>query len=556
VHIIKNNDIPARPLPEALLVLGSALTVVDAYLAIRWSTRTPWYRVNEIIQMSAWLAVGYFACRLPRRRTIGLLMMGFGLVLAGNAPVALGTPPGLAAQIAQPVGDVLFGLQLPVAATIFLAYPGGVIKDWLDRAYLAVAYVLGFSVGIALSVAADQDQVWRVNAVLSLITVVAGLLLVVRRARRSSRRERRIFRFPLAGLLIAVLVFAAWQGGFLVPLRGPTVELMQVASVIALPITFLLGLVRQMSDEAGVARLIRDLRHTPVDRLESALAGLLDDPELRLIMPAGGEPAGPPPVPAGRHVDVIGDPGTPLALLVRDRGLCDEPTLMGATREAVRFVLDNNHLRASLQLRTDEVTATSRRLVNAGDAARRRIEQDIHDGVQQRLLAAGMALSRLRRKLAVNEELAVLLAAAEGELTSAFTDLRDLSHGIHPAVLTTHGLSAALADLIARIPAPVRPDLAPDLPRLPPDVEATAYFLVCEALANVMKHAHAQHVDVRTRWAEGQLLISVTDDGCGGAVAAAGITGLHDRVAAVGGAIRLVSPRGRGTTVEARLPCG
>jgi signal transduction histidine kinase len=218
-----------------------------------------------------------------------------------------------------------------------------------------------------------------------------------------------------------------------------------------------------------------------------------------------------------------------------------------------------NTMAGSLEESRAELTASRARIVTAGDNARRRIERDLHDGTQQRLVSLVLDLRAAERTLSPGPELGAQLGAqlahvAEG-LTGALDDLRDLSRGIHPAILSEGGLGPALKALANRSVVPVELDV--DLPsRLPEPVEVAAYYVVSEALANAAKHARASVVDIALAVRAGGLHLSVRDDGVGGAVRGrgSGIVGLTDRVEALGGTISLVSPAGQGTALLVDLP--
>jgi signal transduction histidine kinase len=196
--------------------------------------------------------------------------------------------------------------------------------------------------------------------------------------------------------------------------------------------------------------------------------------------------------------------------------------------------------------------------VEAGDEQRRRIERDIHDGAQQRLVALALELRTAQRKLGgdVDPDVAAVLDQAVGELQAAVSELRELARGVHPAVLTEDGLGAALESVAGRTPLPVVVASVPE-GRLPPEIEAAAYFVACEALANAVKHADATGVTISAKMMNGTLVVEVVDDGRGGAEvgAGSGLRGLADRVEAYGGTLTVASPPGGGTRVQAELPC-
>jgi PAS domain S-box-containing protein len=208
------------------------------------------------------------------------------------------------------------------------------------------------------------------------------------------------------------------------------------------------------------------------------------------------------------------------------------------------------------QARTEELRASRARILEAADAARRRIERDLHDGAQQRLVALGLDVRVARSHVEDDPESAgPFLERLGDELAAASSELRELARGIHPAVLTDRGLQPAISALAARMPVPVE-CLGVPSDRLPARAEATAYFTVAEALTNVAKYAQASHATVRMARDDGALSIEIADDGVGGARADAGsgLTGLADRVGALDGFLTVESPPGEGTVVRAVLP--
>jgi signal transduction histidine kinase len=196
--------------------------------------------------------------------------------------------------------------------------------------------------------------------------------------------------------------------------------------------------------------------------------------------------------------------------------------------------------------------------VAAGDEERRRIERDLHDGAQQRLVALALELRTAQRQLgsASDPEVERVLSAAVGELQLAVDELRELARGVHPAILTEDGLAAALESLVTRTPVPTVLEAAPER-RFAPEVEATAYFVACEALANVVKHAGATKANISALVRDDRLVVQVADDGVGGAdtLNGSGLRGLQDRVEAIGGRLRVESPASGGTHVIGEIPC-
>ena len=212
-------------------------------------------------------------------------------------------------------------------------------------------------------------------------------------------------------------------------------------------------------------------------------------------------------------------------------------------------------LDADLRARVVELRASRARLVEAGDTERRRLERNLHDGAQARLVGVALLLGHARRRVEADpEETATLLDRAMVELKASLAELRELARGIHPAVLTDRGLEPALRSLATRATVPVTVQVA--VPRLPAAIECAAYFVASEALQNVAKYAHATSADVSVRRLRGRLVVDVTDDGVGGADAGrgSGLRGLKDRLAALDGTIAVDSPVGRGTRLRAEIP--
>jgi len=216
-----------------------------------------------------------------------------------------------------------------------------------------------------------------------------------------------------------------------------------------------------------------------------------------------------------------------------------------------------SHLDAELRESLEELRASRARVVQAGDAERRRLERDLHDGAQSRLVALALLLRTARLRAGEDRGLGELLDRAQEELQTSLAELRELARGIHPAVLTDRGLEPALHALVARVPVPVTLEAA-GAEHLPGAVESAAYFVVSEALTNVAKYANATQASVAVRRENGHVTVEVSDDGIGGADAAggSGLRGLSDRVAALDGRLRLDSPAGRGTRLRAEIPLG
>jgi signal transduction histidine kinase len=231
------------------------------------------------------------------------------------------------------------------------------------------------------------------------------------------------------------------------------------------------------------------------------------------------------------------------------------PDALRAVLEAAAVPVELARLRVELRLQLAEVDASRARIARAGYEERRRIERDLHDGAQQRLVTLGIVLRRMQRSLPREARLlGPSFDAAVAEIAAAIADLRTIAAGVRPPRLD-EGLPAALADLARGAGVPVEVVASPD--RAPPDVEAAAYFVACEALTNAVKHGSPSRVVMRAAREDGALTLEVADDGIGGAAPAAGtgLPGMLDRVAAQGGTLTLDSPPGAGTRLAARFPC-
>jgi signal transduction histidine kinase len=255
-------------------------------------------------------------------------------------------------------------------------------------------------------------------------------------------------------------------------------------------------------------------------------------------------------------VDTVEQDGERVAALVYDASLADERKLVEAVIAAAGIALKNERLAAELRARVGELKASRARIVGAGDEERRRLERNLHDGAQQRLVALGMQLRLLESRIRTDPAAAeAQVVSAASELAISVDELRELARGIHPAVLD-HGLTVALESLAARstVSTAVSVDL---LERLPEVVEVAAYFVASEALANVAKYAEATSVRINVSRTAGDALVEVADNGVGGAddEAGSGLRGLADRVEALGGQLWVNSPLGSGTTVSAVIPC-
>jgi signal transduction histidine kinase len=408
------------------------------------------------------------------------------------------------------------------------------------------------------------DAVDKGQRSLAGLACVAVAVVVAARWRAASRPRRRALLPSIAGSA-ALLLFAALLTNDLVTgSRSQTVLWLAICSLVSVPAAFLFGLLRSRLARGGLADLFRDLKATRGVDLQDALAKTLGDPSLVVAyrLPgslgyadADGRPVLVPPVAADRSTARVESDGVEVAALVYDSSLDDDPELIEAVRAAAGMALENERLQAEAATRLAEVQASRERIVAASDAERRRLERNLHDGAQQRLVALSLQLRLLEGRVGDDPSAQELVASASSELAQSLAELRELARGIHPAVLN-HGLAAALDSLAARSPVPTSVAYEANGP-LPEPVELAAYFVASEALTNVAKYAQATTAGVRVSRQGRNAVIEIADDGVGGADAAggSGLRGLADRVEALDGRLTVISPPGAGTTVIAELPC-
>jgi signal transduction histidine kinase len=332
------------------------------------------------------------------------------------------------------------------------------------------------------------------------------------------------------------------------------------------PLAFLIGLLHARLARSAVGDLFVELRANPAPAdLRYALARALRDPSLTLVywLPEleswadlDGRPVRLDAADAGRATTLIDRHGAHVAALVHDPSLDDEPELLQAVVAAAAIAIENARLQVELRARLEELKASRLRIIEAGQSERRRMERNLHDGAQQRLVSLSIELGLLEARFAADPEARRQIDQVKRELGHSLEELRELARGLHPAMLTGHGLAAALEGLVARAPLPVGLRVHLD-GRLPEQHEVAAYYLVSESLTNVAKYAHASAASVDVARADGRLVVEVSDDGRGGAStdAGSGLRGLADRVEALDGRLRIFSPDGGGTRVRAEIPC-
>jgi signal transduction histidine kinase len=395
---------------------------------------------------------------------------------------------------------------------------------------------------------------------------LAGIGVLAARRRHGGRPRRHSLALLIDSFAVGLVMIAAlfvvgdFDGAGFQPIQRATLVVIGIS-----PIVFLLGLLDARLARSAVGDLVVELHAEPEPAdLRDALRRALRDPsvglaywlpDFRTYVDADGRSMELPDGD-GQTATLIDRGGEHVAALLHDRALDDDPELLDAVGAAAGMTLENGRLNAELQARVDELRASRARVIEAGQKERQRLERNLHDGAQQRLIALSLELSLLEQKLGERPDVRARLDDARHEIALSLEELRDVARGIHPAVLSGHGLAVALESLAARAAVPVR--LRVDLEgRLPEPVEVAAYYVVAESVTNIVRHAHAKDASVTVGRTGESLLVEVVDDGVGGADTerGSGIRGLADRVEALGGRLRVWTPHGGGTRVQAEIPC-
>lgn len=531
---------------------------------------------------------------------IGWVLVGAGLVGAIMRPAQpagrrlvlagflwfVGTPREADSLI---VGDLAFAFQGYfdlMLALIVLSFPGRwparraegsiLVALGIDYAIRSIVRLVAHGADFTGSDLLDHDVAFALVAwadiAQALLFAIAGSLVVRRWLAASAPMRRLIGPVAAAGALVALA--EAYRGYYPLTQLGFAPEIPEEAAVplawvlsvfrILVPLGILAGILRLRETRSAIAQAIADVGDAPTSMtLRDALADALRDPSLR-ILPWDDDASGyrdeagriipAPAATSAATVTPVETAGRRLAVLVHDPALDEDPGLVAAGVAVTRFALDNERLGIEIGRQLKEVRASRARIMEAGDVERRRIERDLHDGVQQRLVTLAMALRRAGSRPGIDADDALALARGADEALVVVEEVRELARGIHPAILTEAGLRPAFQALADRSPIPV--ELHVDLgPGVGGTVAATAYFVASEAFANVAKHAAATTIRLVARADGRTLILRIEDDGVGGAdVTGSGLRGLADRVAASGGTFSLEPGSTAGTRLSVVLP--
>lgn len=430
------------------------------------------------------------------------------------------------------------------------------------------------------SVLFENAQV-ATSALIAAAALMVAVLALLRLFQAAPSARAVLWPVAIGGIVAALV--AAWDAidliafvqtnAGLVRLPAPMDEVVSwtiIALVALVPIGYMVGVLRLRLRRGALASLAiqLDSRPSPSD-LQSALREALRDPTAELLVwdreksswvDAARQPVALPVETTIQSVTELSHDGEPYAAILHDHSLREDPDLMAATIALLRLALDNERLAEQVQRQLDQVRSSRARLVAASEAERRRIERDLHDGAQQRLIAVALALQEARAEAAKHPGGPAFLDRLDNtsaELVAAIEELRELARGIHPAVLTEDGLRVAVTSLARRASLPVKVDVSVDT-RLPAPIETTAYYVVAEGLTNITRHARARSAAITIQKSNGHLAIDISDDGQGGADAhrGTGSRGLTDRVESLAGTLTINSSPDRGTHLQARIPCG
>jgi signal transduction histidine kinase len=524
---------------------GALFGIAAEWIFFGWSDPHHW--IPDLVTGWTLIACGLVAwSRRPDSRSGALLAAtGFSWFLGNFANTGVGPVDWLGAH-------ALYVYRGPLVH-LLVAYPSGRLSSRLDRAVVAVGYA-----------AALVTPIWRSE----IATIVLAVLLVAVCARSyfravgPARRARLLALSAAAGLGFVLAGGAASRLAVSAGDANDPSLLALEAALCALAGGLLARLLSPSYKRAAVTDLVVEVGESHSGTLRDELARALGDPTLevgywlsneRAFVDSEGSPFALPDPGSERSITIIEREGGPVAALVHDPAVLEDPGLLEAVSSAAQLAAANARLQAEVRTQVAALRESRRRILDAGDEARRRLERRLRQGAEQLLerLAEQLRRARLSARSDVARE---RIDRAEAQLARTLEELRQLAHGLHPRVLAEVGLPGALASLAEQAPVPV--EVVAPATKLPADVEAAAYFLCSEALANIAKHASASRISISVTTRDGWVRVEIGDDGLGGAdpTRGTGLRGLADRVEALGGTLHLESPTGGGTRLTAEIP--
>jgi signal transduction histidine kinase len=564
-----------------LALVTLVLAGVELAVFLRNGTAPHWVLGLYVAVGVEYVLGGLIAWRRRPSNRMGLLLWLAGLSLLVSA-LDNTQVPALAA-----VGLITAELPVALIIQIVLAFPSGRLHGHVARGLVAGGYVM--TVVLRAPHWLFSDPPGGLNGVLEVahrpglahagmivqdvfLGLVIGatafvLALRLARARPAQRRVLAVL-YPSGIVVVVLLEFAGRVLPTLIDISPITVFVVQISVLAMIPVAFVLGVVRGIFartgeiDELGAWLGAQD-GGRPL--LREALAATLGDqsvqllfwlPERELYVDSGGAVATLPVEGSGRAVVMIELAGSRVGAIDYDSVLIVDPELVRAAGRVVAIALERDRLTVELLASRTALRESRARIVDSADSERRRIARDLHDGLQGRLVLMALRIGRMASPPGgpVNAEVDIL----QHELQAASDELRGLVEGVMPTLLIERGLYAAAEDLVDRLPLPAELALPAHDGDLPDAVQSAGYFVLAEALTNAVKHARASRLTVRLTHDDGRLGIEVRDDGIGGAGVngGSGLRGIADRLDVLGGALRIDSPAGGGTTLAAEVPCG
>lgn len=527
--------------------VGAAFGIAAEWIFFGWGDPRHW--VPDLVTGWTLIACGLVAwSRRPDSRSGALMAAtGFSWFLGNFATTGVVPVDWVGAH-------ALYVYRGPLIH-LLVTYPSGRLSSRLDRAAVAVGYAA------AVVTPVSRSEVATFVLAVLLVAVCARSYL---RAAGPARRARLLALRAAAGLGLVLVGGAAAH--VMVPAgdaNDPSLLALE-ATLCALAGALLAGLLSRAWERAAVTDLVVELGQSRSGTLRDELARALGDPTLEVgywlpnaaaFVDSEGRTFALPDPGSERSVTRIEREGQPVAALVHDPAVLDDPSLREAVSSAAQLAAANARLQAEVRAQVVELRASQLRILEAGDEERRRLERRLHEGAEQRLKRLAEQLRR-KRLSARTDPARERIDRTEAQLARTLEELRQLAHGLHPRVLAEAGLAGALASLAEQAPVPV--EIAAPATKLPAEVEAVAYFLCAEALANIAKHASAYRVSISVTTGGGRVRIEIEDDGVGGADPArgTGLRGLADRVEALGGTLHADSPLGGGTRLAAEIPHG
>ena len=591
----------ARRWPRLLLLYGmifppAVLLTTIAFWPM-WHHRPLLALGNEVLSL-ALLASGILLLDEPGQESPAIMLIGSSALLTAGwldnwhvGPLPLVSVP------ASPLGIVLAGWAM-------FRYPNSPREMRFGTRFFVFIFTC-LLIGETICVAVSRPQwngfyrnAWwpallpdrqfftvasQVTDAMGIIFAVTYMLLWIRRRKHSHGISRRLATPITVAAIFTCAITIVELVAVVMSASSATMELMYTIESyveIGVPAAFLVSVLRRRFARTRIVDLLLRLRGPArTAAVTDALRTVFEDPALEVVgWSAGIEPSGEsaepplpwPPGPASgrrghgsdrrehghgrRELPITSASGEQLAVILADPSLSPHDDMVRAAIAASSFALENAQLDAALRAQLQEVRDSRLRIIQAGITERRRLERDLHDGTQQRLLALKIMLAAAEADTTDTEAQAII-GRIRNELAQVLDELRDLAHGIHPAALSQFGLDQAIKSLAERYTIPVEVSLPAD--RFDDAAELTAYYLIAESVTNAIKHARASRITVRGEKTGNWLQITITDDGQGGASVSAGsgIRGIIDRVRGIGGDLQLDSPAGHGTQIRAQIPC-